>query len=269
MTVHSPHAWADRLRTELPVLFDLPADTTLLLHGSTPRGIDDAVSDLDVWLFPQADQPSRFIEFRIDHKPGHVQIESRRAFESRLRQCDFPLIFELRHAVVLSDPDGWAGRLLALARRPMREDVRAAWFAHHYIEMRSEHRACDNPIDRNDAAALLQALVPAVAHALRAAMVLDGEPYPYHKWLARAAATTPTGRLIVPHVETIIDLLGQGALRQPGPERSHPINLAVKEIRRHLIAAARGSGMDAPWLDLWYLHLGERDRIRHFTWETR
>jgi hypothetical protein len=133
--------------------------------------------------------------------------------------------------------------------------------------MRSEHRACDSPIDRNDAAALLLALTPTLSHALKAAMILDGQPYPYSKWLTRCAADTPTGANIVPIVQQVIDELGRGALRVGGPEKLHPLNLLLRQIRRELIDAARAAGIDEPWLDFWYLHLPKRNQIREVCWE--
>ena len=265
--------WASCVRDALPELAKLSpalasnaATATWLLHGSTTRGIDDAVSDLDAWCLPPIDQPPLFVQFELSGKAGHVQVEQRPAFERRLRQCDFPLIYELRHAIILQDPDGWAERLLSIARRPMPADVQAAWFAHHYIEMRSEHRAIDNPIERRDAIAVLQATTSTIAHALRAALVLDGEPHPFSKWLAHAAVQAPTGRQIVPIIEGLIDDLGAGVLRVGGPERDHPINRRLKQIRTILIDTARARGIDAPWLDWWYLHLDQRGAIHRVEW---
>jgi hypothetical protein len=50
-------------------------------------------------------------------------------------------------------------------------------------------------------------------------------------------------------------------------QRHHPLNIKLREIRQQLIAAARASGLDAPWLSEWYLHLDVRDGIRHVAWE--
>ena len=128
-------------------------------------------------------------------------------------------IFQLRHGVVICDPSGIAADLRRDASACMPAEVRQAFFMHHYVEMRSEHRACDNPMERHDPVALLLSLPKVLAHALRAAMVLDGEPYPYDKWLYFAARQTPTGRLLAPHVETVLDLLGRDLLRFAGSER--------------------------------------------------
>jgi hypothetical protein len=158
----------------------------LLLHGSTTRGIDDPYSDLDVWMLVpdpalqaiDAGSETRFFQFELDGKPGHVTVELRDEFDRRLRHCDLPLIAELRLGVVLADgsPDGWGEAIVREACQPMRETVKRAWVRYHYVEMRGEHRAGDNPMERGDPMAVLLATAQTLTHALCAAMTLDGEP---------------------------------------------------------------------------------------------
>ena len=139
-----------------------------------------------------------------------------------------------------------------MARSPMSPDVRPTLFMNHYIEIRSEHRACDNPIERRDPVALLFFLPKVLAHALRAAMVLDGEPYPYDKWLFQVARSSPTGGLIAPSIDRVLDLFAAGHLRTPGPEPEHPIGLELRVIRNILLESARAGGIDEPWLIRWW-----------------
>lgn len=114
---------------------------------------------------------------------------------------------------------------------------------------------------------LHQAMTAALSHALRAAMVLDGVPYPYVKWLARAAFAAPTGRRLEPDVTRLLDLLARDALRAPGPEASHPLSHALKTIRGLLIEAAREGGIDEPWLQEWWLSIDRARRgIREVIW---
>lgn len=248
----------------------------MVLHGSTALGIDDAFSDLDLWLFApdelvrqaEADAGTRFFSFTLDDKPGHFNLEPAEQARQRLRDCDLELIAELRRAAVLADVGNLAGALVAEARRPMPAAVRRAWFCYHYVEMRGFHRNCDNPIERGDALAVLQSLVPVVNHALRAAMVLDGIPYPYIKWLAQAAGTTPTGQRLLPLVHDLLDLLAADVLRRPGPEKGHPLSDKSREIRKVLVESARSVGIDEPWLDRWWEYLPQaRERIKAVKWE--
>jgi predicted nucleotidyltransferase len=258
-----------------PALARFSDKMMVLLHGSTTRGIDDPYSDLDVWIIlplaqvrkVEAVAGTRFFPFNLENKPGHFTVEPVEEVRRRCRQCDFPFIAELRMAEILADWRDEAAILVLRARDPMHEDVRRAWFRYHYIEMRGEHRAADNSIERGDAVAVLQAMTQTLSHALRAAMVLDGEPYPYVKWLAHAAFQTPTGRLIEPHVTEFLDWLARDALRLPGPEKQHPLSSKLREIRLLLVEAAQASGIDELWLDEWWFYIVQaRDGIREIVW---
>jgi len=281
-TNEAAHHWVARLQefafdhlTRSPVLREALGGAAVLLHGSTTLGIDDDAADLDVWILTtpetlatfDASAPTRLIEFEIDARPGHFTLESKDDFAARIRACDLQLISELRPARIVYDPDEWAAGILRVARRPMNAQVRLAWFRHHYIEMRSEHRAAGDAVERGDALALLQSATAALTHALRAALVLDGEPYPCATWLARAAAATPTGAQVVALAEDVVDLLGTGALRAAGERRAHPLSLKLREVRRVLIDAARAAGIDGVWLDHWPMHLAEsRAGVREVAW---
>ena len=257
-----PDFVAGYIRTN-PVLASFFADMAVVLHGSTCDGIDDAVSDLDIWLIVSARDlnrldaasPTRFFEFRLEDKLGHFTAASGELFAERTRRCDLTLIAELRNSEIVQDPHGIARRLIADALRPMPEAVRHAFFQYHYVEHRSDDRAADHPLDRGDPVAAITAQTAALGHAFRAAMVLHGEPYPYSKWLYRRASETPTGRALSPKVEQWIDLISQNALRIPTGSDAHPLALKMKEIRLALIDAAHAAGIDEPWLKEWWLHI--------------
>ena len=189
-----------------------------------------------------------------------------RPSSSGVRSCDLPLIAELRRAVGLLDPTSSGQRLIDFAQLPMRPEVRRAWLCYHYVEMRGEHRAIDNPIERGDPVAILLALTKALEHAMRAALVLDGEPYPYSKWLARACERTPTGRAVLSLVQEMVNLLAQDGLRRPGPEKGHPLSEKLRDIRRTLVNAARTSGVEELWLDKWWLFCEQARTMRDIAW---
>ena len=106
-----------------------------------------------------------------------------------------------------------------------------------------------------------------LAHGLRACLALEGEPYPYDKWLWRVAAGTPTGQKLAPSVERLMGHLAADALRFPGPESDNPLSQELKAFRRELVDAARGRGVDEPWLDRWWLHVNQaRAATRGLRW---
>jgi len=275
--------WSTALREFLPRYIDEhPAlrragrSASLILHGSTTMGIDDEWSDLDLWLLVGGDSlkqldaasPTRFFEFECEGKKGHLNACAAEEFRASIGRCDMDAIYQLRNAEVITDGGGAADGLVALARKPMPADVREAFVMWHYTEMRGEHRAVDNPIERRDPVAVLLSLPKALGHALRAAMVLEGEPYPYDKWLYRAALQTPTGKLLEPAVRSVLECLASGALSIGGPERTHPLSRELRVIRQVLIEAARGKGLDRPWLDKWWLYMDQaREAVARARWK--
>ena len=274
--------WVRRLHEFLPgfleghpVLTKVHRRASAILHGSTTWGVDDEWADLDVWLLlPEADLrevavscDTRFFEFTLDGKAGHLNAESSEAFTESVHACHMDPIHQLRRAEVTADGSGVAAELVAEARRPMRPEVRDAFFFYHYVEMRGEQRDGANPMERHDPFGSLISLPRTLAHALQAALILDGEPYPYDKWLYAAARRTPTGRLLVPHVEAIIEHLANDALRCSEPRAENPLAIELWDIRNALVRAARSRGKNEPWLDKWWLCMNQaRDAIRNIRW---
>jgi len=263
--------WVERLRGFLPELAARPELAPLascwsvLLHGSTTMGVDDAHSDLDLWALVEAralaelDQtsPTRFFGFELAGKKGHLNVEDGDLFISRVRSCDLPLVAELRDARVLEDSLGLGATLTAAARHSMPKNVRFAWSRFHYVEMRGHHRNADNALARGAAIPSLIAVTGAAAHGLRAALVLDGVPYPYEKWLAVRALTCPTGRSACKAVEHLLGALESGGLRGQAGSVDADIQAPLYELRLILIERARRAGLGGPWLERWWLHLPE------------
>lgn len=264
--------WSEKLKgflpgflAEHPVLSRFAERCSVILHGSTCRGVDDAVSDLDLYFMLSAADvaafdrfsPTRFIEFEAEGKAGHLNISAIEEFAERIQACDMPLLAELRPGVMLLSDYPQVAALLETAQQPMRPKVQYAFFFYHYFQMRNFHRSADNPMERGDGIAVMLSVSQTIAHALRAALVLDGEPYPYEKWLRREAARYPTGQALMPHVETILDAVAEDSLRLAGPESENPVSHALRQIRTVLIEAARARGIDQPWLERWWLYLNQ------------
>lgn len=140
----------------------------------------------------------------------------------------------------------------AAARIDMPAAVRLALFRRDYLLMRQAHRTADNPLERNQSLAALQSIIPAVTHALRAAMTLDGEPYPYDKWLTTAASATPTGAQVAALAESLVDTLRRDTRSLCGPERDNPLSQLLRRMRAILLETAAAAGIQAPWLRTWW-----------------
>ena len=239
-------------------------------------GIDDEHSDLDLWLLLTASDlaeldaasETRFFEITVDGKPGHLNADSVEGVSERLCRCDMDLIYQLRNAEIMSDNTGDAEQLICLACKPMPRRVSEAFFFYHYVEMRGEHRPCDNAIERGDATALLLAMAKTMRHAMQATMVLHHLPYPYDKWLHQAAMATPTGRQVGSMVDRICDLLADDALRLRMPQNEHPINVELMAIRHALIESAEENGIRDEWLRRWWLYMNQaQDAIKGIRWD--
>lgn len=273
-----PLDWIESFLAAHPVLRPIAETAALVLHGSTTLGIRDAHADIDLWLLAApneiaaidaASPTTRFFAFTYDGRLGHFNVYDPAHFGDAITRCDLPVIGEWRAAEILRDSrDGVAAKLQARAASPMPEAVRIALFRYHYTQMRQAHAAGDNPIERGHAATILITTTQCLTHALCAALILDAAPYPYVKWLHWRAVHSPTGRRLAPRIDELLDLLGQNALRLPGPEKQFPISAKLKEIRNELIAAARESGIDEPWLEEWWLTVeSARDAITALRWD--
>ena len=178
-----------------------------------------------------------------------------------------PLLAELRVARVLEDDLGVGAALVAAARHPIPDEVRHAWFRYHYVEMRGWHRTADNAALRGDSMAVLLTTAGAVTEALRAAMILDREPYPYPKWLPSRAAACPTGSLVVAAGERFLGLLENGGLRALDLDREDTLGEALRQMRRVLVERARDAGLDGDWLERWWFSIDEaREGVRGCRW---
>jgi len=287
--IEKKNYWAKALRKFIPefleehlILKNFQENTSVILHGSITLGFDDPFSDIDLWfLLPEKElaelesvSESLFFDIEHDAKPGHLNAESIEDFLRRFKQLknyfdqpDMDIVYQLRNAEIVLDESGVGNELIKLACQPMRKEVSELFFFYHYVEMRGEHRASDNPMERHDPVGVLLSLPKTIAHALRAAMVLDGEPYPYDKWLYYAASQTPTGKKLIPSVEKIINLIADDKLRFKGSEADHPISQELRVIRRILIEAAQAKGNNSPWLEKWWLYMTQsRSKTKNINW---
>ena len=255
-------------------------------YGSLSRGIADEFADIDLVCLLEPDayrrassnRTSDFFDFTLDGRKGHVTVEPITDWTGALESCKVETIFEMRFARLLAgDPAKSEARdrltrqfrdAVARANRPPSETARRRLFFHHYVQFRSAHRAAQDPMNRQEPHAVFMFLGLAMAQAFRAALILEGKPFPYEKWLRKTALETETGRSIAGYADHIISLLGSGALRREGGERENPLSQTLRQgMRRALMEAARDSGIDEPWLDRWWEHIGEsRAALQEMSW---
>ena len=102
--------WAGRVRAEIagrldahPGLAGLWRRGSVLLYGSTARGVDDAYSDIDLLLLVREEDVravkaacgTDFVDFALQGKAGHLTVEPLNLWQERLRTCQMPTIYQL------------------------------------------------------------------------------------------------------------------------------------------------------------------------------
>ncbi len=275
--------WADLVRAEIGVRLDSHPNLAglwrsgyVLLYGSTSCGVDDAYSDIDLLLLVREEDAcvlkdtsgTDFFDFPVRGKAGHLTVEPLNLWQQRLRTCQMPYIYQLRNAIPICGETPEVGDLLQSARKPLPGHVAHAFAAYHYTEMRSWHRSCDNAMERHDPVALLLLLPQALADAMRAALIMQGVPYPYDKWLYQELVCRVECASLCASLGRILELLGQDGLQLKLRESANPISNELRAIRQDIIEMAKSRGWDEPWLDKWWLHMDEiRDTVGHITWE--
>ncbi len=178
---------------------------TLVLHGSTARNIDDQFSDIDCWIvFDDAELMKfdelcehRYIPFVLNGKPGHMDPISINELNSCFSRININLIHEIRDAGIIIDNKKIFRDIQTIAKKPMSDEVRYAFFFHNYVQMRSSHRALDNPLERQDEIASLIGIIHTIVFALRAGLILDKVPYPFDKWLYVVSHFHPIAKSLV------------------------------------------------------------------------
>lgn len=262
--------WAAKLRKSVPpfieahpVLGKFKDRTNLLLFGSLTMGIDDEFADIDIeMLLTEKDiaelkkaSDITFFDFEHEGRPGHICAELFEDYQQKAANCDMDLLFHLRRCAHITEGPLDTKSLIAEAQKPMRDEVKHALFFNHFVLMREAHRSMDNPMERGDEIAVLINLGRVLTYSLQTILVLEGEPYPYEKWLYREAIQTPLGKSVAAEISEIRDLVNGGGLAFRGREKDNPISQAARNMRNTIIATARDKGIDEPWLDKWWLYL--------------
>ncbi len=212
--------------------------TAVVVAGSAAVGWEDEFSDTDVLVFvPQEDYGAIYEchwqsvtegrisvmnprarehhEFPYSYIPGtnaHYMLYVFEEAEERLARYDDVAMWVHGNSIVLHDPSGRYARLRAATGYP--EEVWRAKRRDLYIGMANAGGAASNPLRRGDRAAVMLTLTDAVMHALRLCCLLEHKPFPYEKWLFRAAADTGPGRAVRPLIEALLDELRRPEIRR-------------------------------------------------------
>ncbi len=191
------YSWYKKVENSLQeIVIKIPNSKTyfdncaVFLHGSTTTGMSDEYTDLDLWmLLPQdiykdfiKESTVTFFDFELGGRWGHLNIENFEDFEKRIHNCDFPLIYEMKDSYLILDKINAEKTLYKKALAKLPKEIIEAYFLYHYVEARNWQKSCENIMRRQDSVSLLINIPKVLSHALKAAVILEGEPYPYDKW---------------------------------------------------------------------------------------
>jgi predicted nucleotidyltransferase len=236
---------------------------TIILHGSTVRNIYDNCSDIDfLILFDDVEltmfdsiSDHRYISYDLNGKPGHFNPMSIVELQSCFSKIDMAMIHDIRDAMIIVDRKNIFQGIQKTALQAMPDDVQYAFFFRNYVEMRSCHRALDNPMEREDEIAVLMGITKTITYALRSALILDKIPYPLDKWLHVVSHYYPTAKSILPYVNNILFQLKTDSNCLRGSEASNQISKNLREMRAKLILKSNEIGITDLWLEKWYRYI--------------
>jgi hypothetical protein len=123
-----------------------------------------------------------------------------------------------------------------------------------YIQLRTFAKGLDNPVTRGDRMPILFFAVEVLKTALRCAIVIEGYPYPYDKWLERVALNLPVGRRLLECAEDFFQYLKDENFTPKYQEDNSFVRME-KRMRKILLEEFRSRDMDEPWLIEWWKYV--------------
>jgi hypothetical protein len=219
----------DQIRS-LPFWMDYEGRVSVAIVGSVGAGLADVHSDIDVHiLVPERDSVRIYEHYKRGYEEGTLDLLNPRALEFdefpmvKFREMDGhhqANVFEsvedsvrnysdvdrwvYQNSIPLHDPKGRLGELrAACAEYPPhilnRKLIRHYWF------MRENYGGMKTLLVRGQREALSLLCLQGISHLLKFCILAEGKPYPYDKWLYRAAIETRLGNLVREHVGAVFE----------------------------------------------------------------
>lgn len=252
----------------LPHGINLVKDGGIIFHGSITSGIDDEYTDLDMWLildskvyFDFVFKNGHFFDFEVEKKWGHINIENLDVFINRVSNCDFPLIYELRNGYFVHGNDSVL-TLYKTAQKEINKDITENHFLYNYAIARNWQKSSENIIRRGDKTALLLTMSKFIEHALKAAIISNGRPYPYQKWLYHTASGIDSCNLLVNEIDLLLEIIERnGILGDVNDIDNNVLFKSMEKIKGALIDLASIHNIESPIIEKWYLYIDDIDSL--------
>lgn len=240
----------------------------IVFHGSITAGIDDKYTDLDMWLIINSNTYSDFIaknghffDFEIEKKWGHINIENLELFKHRVLNCDFPLIYELRNSYFIQGNKDVLS-VYKTSQKEIRKEITENHFLYNYALARNWQKSLENVLRRDDKVSLLLTISRFIEYTLKAAIIINREPYPYKKWLHYAANKIDSCSSLVNEIYLLIDIIEQkGFLGDKKDIEDNVLFKSMENIKISLKDLATQNNIESPIIEKWYLYIEQIDNL--------
>ena len=236
----------------------LGKDTAVLLVGSRALGVGGPWSDLDLWLLGNKErlEGRARAEYELTGQvfvdrgdlQAHYTFYDFRDLEERLARWTDELLWIVHVSQLLHDPVGRAS--------DMKERFRD--YPHDVLERKLRWWLCNywqcqgrlGVAARGTAASAVMIAAECIESLCKVCCLADGRPFPYLKWLRRAAEKTTLGPLVCPAMDRAVR--GVHELVAPPVGREFRELIPVKELRAlkdDLKEGLRKLGWSGAWVD--------------------
>jgi hypothetical protein len=244
---------------------------SVLLGGSTALGVLDEQSDVDLLVFCEDEKFEEihrryeeaglipedsdfFVDLKLPcGKTGHYTLHRKSELLRGLAEGDMEWLWFSHVAYTFRDPL----QLQSILSRysPLHTDFLYKLRKNTYIELRTFAKGLDNPVTRGDRLPILFFAVEVFKAALRCAIVIEGYPYPYDKWLERVARNLPVGKRVLECAEDFFQYLKDENSFKPMYQEDNSFVRMEKRMRKVLLEEFHSRNIDEPWLIEWWKYV--------------
>lgn len=244
---------------------------SILIGGSTSLGVADHQSDVDIFVFCEdihyevihhryedagiiPTGSEFFVDFKLPSgKSGHYKLHRKTELTKGLNEGNMEWLWFSHVSYIVHD--SLQIKKLFDKHVPMQSDLLYTLRKNTYIQLRTFAKALDNPVVRGERFPIHFFAVDVYKAALRCAIVVDGYPYPYDKWLVRVAGQLPVGKRVLECADDFFENLKAEDSYRPMFQEDNSFVKMEKRMRKILLEEFRSRDLDEPWLVEWWKYV--------------
>lgn len=246
------------------------SDVSLVLKGSTARGNADRYSDIDFVFYCSENIRRAIIDdyfekglisgrdgvfIPLPDWIGHYNVDSFEKLDKYFDQRNYPQIWEYSNVVIMHDPSGRYGSMLARWKNDLEitlmRDVK-----NKYIDLQLYLDWLTHPLIRGDKVAVLLHGSRIVKTLCEFSYLLDLKAYPHEKWLFHYLDDTRFGKankqLILEYSGVIA---GEGPIERDMSLESYVQFAKAAKLTKAVVDFIVEAYGRQPWIEEWYLSI--------------